>query len=369
MSSGSSSGAKTTVTLTEESPSSGSPTVSTTPSPPSLIELAIASGPATASQPDRARLDDFLKALTVGESLRHWLGDGHPRLRNPERDQIARLLNRDIARIDALLTDQVNAILHHTSFQQLEASWRGLSYLVQQGEGVENLKIRVLNVSWKELTRDLDRAIEFDQSQLFKKVYSEEFDTPGGEPFSVLLGDYQIQHRIGPDHPMDDIAAMQAISQVAAAAFAPFIASSSPALFGLDSFTEMERPMDLGRSFEQLEYLKWRAFRDSEDSRFVGLTLPKTLMRLPYDDTSGRIDGFRFQEDVESPDRSKYLWGNAIYAFGAVLIRAFAESGWLADIRGVQRGIAGGGLVTGLPVHSFNTDAMGVALKVPPTPS
>lgn len=362
MSSGSSPGAKSTITLTEQSPSPSSQTAAPAP-PPSLIELAIAAGPTTTSRPDLARLENFLDADSVGASLRLWLGQGHPMLARPDGNQIARLLNRDIARIDALLTDQVNAILHHASFQQLEASWRGLSYLVQQGEEVENLKIRVLNVGWKELTRDLDRAIEFDQSQLFKKVYSDEFDMPGGEPFSVILGDYQIQHRMGQDHPTDDIAAMQAISQVAAAAFAPFIASSSPALFGLDSFTELERPMDLSRSFEQLEYLKWRAFRDTEDSRFVGLTMPKTLMRLPYDDGGGRIDGFRFQEDVESPDRSKYLWGNAVYAFGAVLIRAFAESGWLADIRGVQRGVAGGGLVTGLPVHCFNTDAMGVAQK------
>jgi type VI secretion system ImpC/EvpB family protein len=209
----------------------------------------------------------------------------------------------------------------------------------------------------------LDRAIEFDQSQLFRKVYGEEFGTPGGEPFGVLLGDYEVRHRVGPDHPTDDIRALESIAQVAAGAFAPFIAAADPALLGLDHFTELERTLDLSRTFEQLEYLKWKAFRDSEDARFVGLTLPRVLMRLPYADDGSRADGFRFHEEVEAPDRSQYLWGNAVYAFGTVLVRSFYESGWLAGIRGVERDVLGGGLVTGLPAHSFSTDKTGIAPK------
>jgi type VI secretion system ImpC/EvpB family protein len=308
-------------------------------------------------------LDAFLNEPCHWKALAYWVSSSLS-LRGPNlKRRVAQLLNRDIARLDALLTRQVNAILHHPSFQKLEACWRGLHYLVQQTPEGENIKVRILNVTWKELARDLERAIEFDQSQLFRKVYGEEFGTPGGEPFGVLLGDYQIRHRPAPDHPMDDIATLTAIASVAAAAFAPFIAGVYPAMLDLTSFAELELPLNLPKTFEQLEYVKWKAFRDTEDARFVGLTLPRVLLRLPYKDDSSRVDGFRFREDVEDPSRSKYLWGNAAFAFGAVLVRAFAESGWLAAIRGVQRDVEGGGLVTGLPVHSFSTDKSGVAPK------
>jgi type VI secretion system ImpC/EvpB family protein len=275
------------------------------------------------------------------------------------------LLVREIARIDARLTRQVNAILHHPSFQKLEASWRGVRYLVDQIPDEENIKVRVLNVTWKELTRDLERALEFDQSQLFRKVYSEEFGMPGGEPFSVLLGDYAIRPRPTPEHPFDDLGALQAIAAVAAAAFAPFIAGIHPSLLDLEAFTELEQPVNLSRIFEQPEYLKWRALRLADDARFLGLTLPRVLMRLPYRDDVGRADGFHFREVAGMPDRRQYLWGNAVYAFGAVLMRSFAESGWLAAIRGTSADGGGGGRVPGLPVDSFDTDAWGVAPKCP----
>jgi type VI secretion system ImpC/EvpB family protein len=175
------------------------------------------------------------------------------------------------------------------------------------------------------------------------------------------LGDYEVCHRPGPDHPTDDVAALLAISSVAAAAFAPFIVAAHPGLLDLASFLELERPLNLARTFEQKEYLKWRTFRGTEDARFTGVVLPRVLMRLPYADDGSRADGFRFREEVGGPDCSKYLWGNAVYAFGEVLVRAFAQCGWLADIRGVPRGALEGGLVTGLPVHSFATDRAGVA--------
>jgi type VI secretion system ImpC/EvpB family protein len=277
------------------------------------------------------------------------------------RGQLARRLTRQIAAIDRLLNRQVNAILHHPALQRLEAAWRGLHFLVRQVPEGENVKVRILNVSWRELARDLDRALEFDQSQLFRKVYSEEFGTPGGEPFSVLLGDYEIQSRPGPGHPTDDVATLERIASVAAAAFCPFVAAAHPELLDLDSFTELELQLDLARTFEQRVYLKWRAFRESEDARFVGLTLPRVLLRLPYADDNHRADGFRFQETVGHPARADYLWGNAAFAFGAVLVREFAATGWLAGIRGFRRGEQGAGVVGGLPVPHFATERRGVA--------
>jgi len=330
--------------------------------PPGLIDLIV-----EATQAERAetgtKLREFLEARSPERALALWLSWRIPSGRLPEGGQIARMLGQDIAEIDAMLRDQVNAIIHHPKFQRLEASWLGLRYLVEQAEGAENVKIRVLSASWQELARDAERAIEFDQSQLFRKVYGAEFGMAGGEPFGVLLGDYEIRPRPSAEHPLDDIDTLTAVSHVAAAAFAPFVAGVHPAMFGLNHFASLEQPLDLRRTFDQLEYLKWRAFRETEDARFVGLTLPRVLMRLPYEDDDSRVDGFRFAEEVAGPDGDKYLWGNAAFAFGSVLIRAFVESSWLANIRGVERDVEGGGLVSGLPVHCFTTDAPGVAPK------
>ncbi|MGE0756110.1 MAG: type VI secretion system contractile sheath large subunit [Pirellulaceae bacterium] len=311
--------------------------------------------------PAAAQLDEFLAAPGPGQALRLWFGRALP----ATKDELARRLNRDVAACDALINAQLNAILHHPQFQKLEASWRGLMYLAEraEAEGDVGIKIKVLSVSWRELERDFERASEFDQSQLFRKIYDQEFGTPGGEPFGALLGDYEIRPRPIDGYAHDDIGMLRYISQVAAAAFCPFLTGVHPAFFGIDSFETLEQRLDHAKTFEQLDYLKWRAFRDTEDARFVGLVLPHVLMRLPYQDDGTRLDGFRFHEEVSGPDRSRYLWGNAAYAFGAVLIRAYAQAGWLADIRGVQRDVDGGGLVTALPVHSFGTNRRGVAIK------
>jgi type VI secretion system ImpC/EvpB family protein len=307
-------------------------------------------------------LAEFLREPSLDRAVALWLNlSSAPEPLPRTKEEIAQLLSRDIARIDGVLTRQVNAILHHPAFQKLEASWRGVRYLVDQVPEGENIKIRVLNASWKEVSRDVERALEFDQSQLFRKIYGEEFGSPGGEPFGVLLGDYETRPRPGPEHPIDDMGALLRLSAIAAAAFAPFVAGVHPSFLGLDSFTELEQRLNLPQHFEQLEYLKWRSLRRTEDARFVGLVLPRVLRRLPYRDVVTRVDGFRFHEDVEAPDRSGYLWGNAVYAFGGVLVRTFGQSGWLADIRGVRPGESSGGLVTGLPVHSFVTDPVGVA--------
>jgi type VI secretion system protein ImpD len=307
-----------------------------------------------------ARLGRFL-ALAPEEALIEWLGlePGEPL---PARKEIIGRLERDIAALDELISLQLDVILHDARFQALESAWRGLALLTEQSElGDGCVKVRVLDVTWKELTRDTERAIEFDQSQTFQKVYSAEFDTPGGEPFGVLLGDYSVRHRRSTDHPEDDIGTLRAISRVAAAAFAPFVASAHPSLFGLESWRELERPLDLGRTFRNEEYAQWNRLRREEDIRFVGLVLPRTLLRRPWREDASRADGFRFAEDTT--EHSSYLWGSSIYAFGEVLIRTFIENGWMASIRGVNRDTLSGGLVTSLPDDWFTTDVPGLVSK------
>ena len=338
-----------------------------------LIEMVIAetisSGRASTTESDdtapsttapSGQLGRFLQGESWIETLSHWLGPQVPR----DKSDLLRLLGRAIALVDTALSDQVNAIIHHPRFQKLEASWRGLRYVVSQLEDGRNVKVRMLSASWKDLSNDQRKAVEFDRSELFRKVYSGEFGVAGGEPFGVLIGDYEISPSV------EDMATLGGIAQSAAAAFAPFIAAAAPTMFGLDEFEGLERPINLQRVFEQKEFIHWRRFREQdEDSRFVGLTMPRVLSRLPYEDLQPgnngqpRVDGFRFHEDVDGPDRSGYLWGNAAYAFASILIHSFAESGWLADIRGVQRDTAGGGLITDLPAHSFSTDKQNLVPK------
>ena len=265
------------------------------------------------------------------------------------------MINARIAQIDHLISIQLNEILHHEQFQKLEASWRGLKYLLDQSETGSNLKVKILNVSKKELLRDLQRAPEFDQSALFKKVYEEEFGVFGGSPFAALVGDYEFGR--GPE----DIELLEKISNVAAAAHAPFLSAASPEMFNLDSFTQLDAPRDMGKVFDTTEYAKWKSFRASEDSRYVALTCPRILLRLPYGKETKTVEGFGFEEHVGGADHHKYLWGNAAYALAARMTKAFALYGWCAAIRGVE----GGGLVEGLPVHNFYTDSGDVAMKCP----
>jgi type VI secretion system protein ImpC len=268
---------------------------------------------------------------------------------------IEAMINARIADIDELLSRQLNEIMHYPDLQKLEGSWRGLHYLVQQSETSTQLKLRVLNVSKRDLLRDLERAVEFDQSALFKKVYEEEYGTFGGAPISAMIGDYEFGR-----HPQD-MSLLEQVSHVAAAAHAPFIAAASPLIFNLDSYTELGLPRDLAKIFDTVEYAKWKSFRESEDSRYVGLTLPRVLTRLPYGPDTVPVEGFNFKEDVDGTDHSKYLWSNAAYTMGTRLTDAFARYGWTVAIRGVE----GGGLVEGLPTHTFATDDGDVALKCP----
>ena len=264
-------------------------------------------------------------------------------------------INARIADIDKVLSAQLNAIMHAPEFQKLEGAWRGLHYLVMQSETSTMLKIRVLNISKDELRKDLEKAVEFDQSALFKKVYEEEYGTFGGAPYGALIGDFEFGR-----HPQD-LALLEKVSNVAAAAHAPFLSAAAPGLLGLESFTDLPNPRDLAKKFETPDYAKWKSFRESEDSRYVGLTLPHVLMRLPYGPDTVPVENFNFKEDVDGTDHSKYLWGNAAYAMGARLTDAFAKYGWTAAIRGVE----GGGRVDGLPTHTFRTDEGEIALKCP----
>ena len=268
---------------------------------------------------------------------------------------IEKTITARIADIDQLLTRQLNEIMHNKDFQKLEASWRGLHYVVQQSETSTMLKIRVLNASKEDLRRDLERAVEFDQSALFKKIYEEEYGTFGGAPYAAMIGDYEFS-RTSPD-----ISLLEKISNVAAAAHAPFMAAAGSDLLNLESFTDLGTPRDLSKIFESVDYAKWRSFRESEDSRYVGLCLPHILMRLPYGPDTNPVEAFRFKEDVDGRDHGKYLWSNAAYAMATRLTSAFARHGWCAAIRGVE----GGGLVESLPTHTFKTDEGELALKCP----
>ena len=260
-----------------------------------------------------------------------------------------------IAQIDELLSGQLNEILHTKEFQELEASWKGLHYLVMNTETGTQLKLRLLNITKKELLTDLEKAAEFDQSTLFKKIYEEEYGTFGGNPYSTLVADYYFTR-----HPQD-MALLEKLSNVSAAAHAPMITGASPRLFDMDSFTELGQPRDLAKIFESSELIKWRSFRDSEDSRYVTLTLPHILLRLPYGPDTQPVEEFNYVEDVDGTDHGKYLWGNAAWALAQRVTNAFALYGWTAAIRGVE----GGGLVQGLPTHTFKTDEGDIALKCP----
>ena len=273
----------------------------------------------------------------------------------PANGDLAALVLQKISEIDKILSDQVNEVLHAEPFQKLEASWRGLNYLVMNTETSTSLKLRVMSATKKELLSDLERASEFDQSTLFKKLYEEEFGTFGGSPYGCLIGDYEFGR-----HPQD-LSLLEKISNVAAAAHAPFIAAASPKLFDMDTFNELAQPRDLAKLFESSELIKWRSFRESEDSRYVSLALPHVLMRLPYGPKTVPVEEFNFVEDTDGRDHKKYLWGNAAYMLAQRITNAFALHKWTAAIRGVE----GGGIVQGLPAHTFRTDEGDIALKCP----
>jgi len=265
------------------------------------------------------------------------------------------MINARIAQIDHLLSIQLNEILHHPQFQKLEGSWRGLKHLMDQSETGVMLKIKVFNCSKRELLRDMQRATEFDQSAMFKKVYEEEYGVFGGSPFGALVGDYEFGK-----HP-EDIELLEHVSHVAAAAHAPFVSAAAPDLLNLQSWSSLDAPRDLAKIFDTTEFAKWKSFRMSEDSRYTALALPRTLGRLPYGKDTKPVDAFNYEEAVDGTDHSKYLWMNAAFSLATRMTNSFSKYGMCVAMRGVE----GGGLVEGLPVHNFYTDSGDLAMKCP----
>jgi type VI secretion system protein ImpC len=271
---------------------------------------------------------------------------------NPDTEA---MINARIAQIDALISSQLNEVMHHPDFQKLEGTWRGLKYLMNNTETGTQLKIKVFNVNKKDLLKDLQKAPEFDQSALFKKVYEEEFGVFGGTPFGALLGDFEF------GKSGQDIELLEKISQVAAAAHAPFISAASSEMFNMESYQSLDAPRDMAKVMETTEYAKWKSFRNSEDARYVALTLPRILIREPYGKATVPVEAFDYEEAVDGTDHSKYLWANSAWAMGTRINQAFAAHGWCATIRGVESG----GLVEGLPVHNFKTESGDIAMKCP----
>ncbi|MDR2881146.1 MAG: type VI secretion system contractile sheath large subunit [Azoarcus sp.] len=271
-------------------------------------------------------------------------------------DNLAASLDARVAELDRLISEQLSEIMHATEFQSLESAWTGLHYLCKQTSTGPQLKIKLFNADKRELVKDFKSAIDFDQSALFKKVYEEEFGTFGGAPFGALIGQFSLTRQ------PEDMYFIEQMSHIAAAAHSPFVTGAAPQLFGLESYTDLGKPRDMGKVFDTIEYAKWKSFRESEDSRYVGLALPRFLGRLPYNPVDGEVtEGFNFVEEVDGTDHDKYLWCNAAFAFAVRLTQAFENYGWCAAIRGVE----GGGLVEDLPTHTFRTDDGEVALKCP----
>ncbi len=275
---------------------------------------------------------------------------------------VTKTIRQAMAQIDEQMSRQLAEIQHNDLFQKLEGSWRGLNHLVMNSETSKQLKLRMLNISKRELFKDLDKAVEFDQSQIFKKLYEDEFGMPGGEPFGALIGDYEITN-----HP-EDIDLLEKISGVCAAAHCPFISAADPALFGFESWTDMTKPRDIEKIFLGKKYTKWNSFRSSDDSRYVTLVLPRVLARLPYGQNTKPVEEFRYEEfevlpngDSKPATHTDYCWMNAAYVMGTNMTRAFAETSWCTAIRGMENG----GKVDGLPVHNFLSDDGDIDSKCP----
>lgn len=329
--------------MSEQQSQSAAASSTTTEAKGELLDSIVAATP----NAEKDRVVDWIKALTGATVDRYRSWD----------KTVGRTITKAIAAIDAEISKQLAAVMHHPEFQKLEGSWRGLNHLVMNSETGTQLDIRVMNVSKKELGKDLDAASEFDQSTLYKKIYESEFGTPGGKPYGMLIGDYEFTN-----HP-DDIDVLSKVSQTAAAAFCPFISAASPKLLGLSSYEELNKPRDMKKIFASPDYIKWNAFRDSADSRFVSLVMPRVLARLPYGSETKPVEEFAYEEVPAGKQipHDSYTWMNASYVYGAKITEAFSKYGWCTAIRGAE----GGGLVEGLPVHVTTDEDGDKGIKCP----
>jgi type VI secretion system protein ImpC len=309
------------------------------------IESILSLGLAGRLEEEKSRAREWLRAffclVSAGETIA-----------SPDTEAV---LTERIGTLDEVISLQLNEVFHHPEFQRLEASWRGLYYLVTNGHESARVHIEVLAVSKRDLLRDLQRAPEFDQSAIFKMVYDDRYGTYGGFPFSVLIVDYEV------DRSSPDVYLLEQLSYIAASAHVPAIAGAAPGLFGLDSFTELSRPRDLSKIFDLTDYTRWKSFRTSEDSRYTGLVMPRVLMRLPYGRAGLAAQGFNFNERVDGTEHQRYLWGTAVWAFAVRLGEAFHRYGWCASVIGPERG----GTVANLPVHEFTSDEGEPVAKCP----
>jgi type VI secretion system protein ImpD len=346
------------------SPQPAAPTVG--PKASSAVEWALGTPRGTG---DVRSADRLLAARSLAEAVAAWASARVAVGERITRGLLSERLAVDIARLDAAIGRQLDAILHHQRFQQLESSWRSLAWLVNRadeaataeasGDGQSRVQVRLLSASKRDLARDLAGAVEFDRTAVWRKVYEDEFGTAGGTPYGLLVADYAFGK-----HP-DDVDLLSGLAEIAAASFAPLIAAPQADLLGIDSFHDLEEAPALDTLHAGADYTKWRSLRGREEARFVGLALPRVLARRPYDGWIGGADvagepertwarrGFRYREDVDGPNGGHRLWTSAAWAFAGVVIAEFGRSGWFSDIRGGSRGLAGGGLVAGLPVEAF----------------
>jgi len=317
-------------------------------------------------------LDDIINQFLVDQAqpdiinklINNWITDLNKSDNNVNKPQIKASIQWVVSSIDSLINEYLNQILHHSRFKKLEASWRGVETLINECSENKRVKVKLLDINWKEVSKDISKAIEFDQSNLYSKIYSQEYGLPGGEPFGVILGDYEISHKPDPHSSYDDISTLTGLSAICAASFSPFISSIRPDLFGLNAYSELTSNIKFEQSFKSAEYIKWNQFRARSDSRFIGLVLPYYLVRKPYLNHSLTSQKLIFSEDTSADNAENYLWGNASYVFASILIREFINVGWFGHIRGVPRGQKAGGLVTPEIHEDHLTDAPTIATKI-----
>jgi type VI secretion system protein ImpD len=337
------------------------PDPSSSPLRASILKI-LAQAPA---DPDIAyRISLFQDAEDFADGMAIWFGSDF--LRGKTISRIKLLIDRDIAELDDAINRTVNGIMHAERFQKIETIWRSVQWLLQDVSSDDGIEVRLLDARWSEIVKDLDKVPEFDQSELFNKIYNEEFGMPGGIPYSMLIGDYYMRHRPSPDHPTDDVSGLRNISKVAAASFAPFITGVSPTLFGVDHYSELDLRQSISLTLKQVEYARWRSLQENPDGRFIGLAAPRFLMRRSHRGRSIADPGFIFRETVGRQDNTDRLWANGAFAFAQIAIRSFMDYRWLAAIRGTPQDMIAGGVVSGAPHEDFETDAPDTAVKFSP---
>jgi len=321
--------------------------------------LAILSDP----EASRESIDAFLTAETEAKALYSWFGEEVLRA-CVDTDHLRRLLDRDLAELDHVLNGACNALLHHPRLLELEANWRGIYWLTGSLTADGLTSIKLLDCRWVELARDLERASDFDQSTLFELVYNQEFGMPGGQPYSLLIGLYEVQHKTTRARPTDDIGVLRRLTAVAAAAVCPVMLGVRPAMFDVESFGELERRSSLAGLLRSADYNRFRSFRDLPDARFIGLVMPRMLLRAPYRGRANGDCGFRFEEIVND-GVSDMVWGVGALALGQICLRAFNDFRWLAAIRGTINDELSGGVVVDLPAPDFETDPADTVVRFP----